>query len=669
LERELRPIQFAIYKEKEMVDFRRWITALAVLALFVGLAGAQVPGGGSANGSLICSATVAVPPALRAEGMTEVIGDILISCSGGGALAAGSTIPTANVTVSLGTNVTSRLLGIGGVSNASEALLIIDEAGASVAKGGTLVPLVPGFGPDAPQTLCSTPQVGAGIGGCAEFANTVNGYPVAVSVAGGTTPAANVFSGLASGNQVTFEGIPILAPVSASTQRTFRITNVRANVSGLGGGGLAGTTQLLASISISGSTSVPINNPVQIAGFIQAGLTTVLRNTNNTGNQSSGGAGFNQCNGLSSPSGVAILQYTENFGTAFKTRVQPTAAYNGQSGSPVQNVPGQIYNSESNFVYTGAAGNGWTAGLADYGTRLKAVFNNIPAGVRIFVSVTNLAVNTTSPNTAAPTATSSSSYAVLVSSEAAPDSNGFLPVLTQTTGVNGTPATTGIVELPQSGGSATAVWEVVNTNPNQQETLQFGVWTQYAASVATNSPAPGTATVNMSYAPTPTVPFSSSAGSAASSSLTIPRFADTSTAKNLLAVNICQTLLLFPSVTNQSGFDTGIAIANTSQDPIGTSTQAGTCTLTWYDGTGKEPAVTTGSIAAGTVYTTLASTSAAGFQGYMFALCNFQFAHGFAFISDLGARNLAMGYLALIINNNSNSNNRNQTITTESANQ
>jgi len=213
-----------------MVDFRRWITALAVLALFVGLAGAQVPGGGSANGSLICSATVAVPPALRAEGMTEVIGDILISCSGGGALAAGSTIPTANVTVSLGTNVTSRLLGIGGVSNASEALLIIDEAGASVAKGGTLVPLVPGFGPDAPQTLCSTPQVGAGIGGCAEFANTVNGYPVAVSVAGGTTPAANVFSGLASGNQVTFEGIPILAPVSASTQRTFRITNVRANV-------------------------------------------------------------------------------------------------------------------------------------------------------------------------------------------------------------------------------------------------------------------------------------------------------------------------------------------------------------------------------------------------------------------------------------------------------
>jgi hypothetical protein len=35
----------------------------------------------------------------------------------------------------------------------------------------------------------------------------------------------------------------------------------------------------------------------------------------------------------------------------------------------------------------------------------------------------------------------------------------------------------------------------------------------------------------------------------------------------------------------------------------------------------------------------------------MFALCNFQFGHGFAFISDVGARNLAMGYLALVVVN------------------
>jgi hypothetical protein len=33
----------------------------------------------------------------------------------------------------------------------------------------------------------------------------------------------------------------------------------------------------------------------------------------------------------------------------------------------------------------------------------------------------------------------------------------------------------------------------------------------------------------------------------------------------------------------------------------------------------------------------------------MIAVCGFQYAHGFAFISDIGARNLAMGYLALVV--------------------
>jgi len=644
-----------------MVDFRRWITALAVLAIFVGLAGAQVPGNGVQNGALTCAANVAVPPAIRAEGMTENIGDILIACTGGGAQPVGNPLPTVNITVSLGTNVTSRLLGNNGATNSSEALLIINEAGASTRVGGPLVPLLPNFGPDAPQTLCNNSAVGAGLNGCTEYANTINGYQVATvspSPAGTGTAGPTVFQGLVTGNQVTFNGIPVLAPVSAGVATTYRITNIRANASGLGGGGLSGTTQLLASISISGSTSLPVNNPVLIAGFIQAGLTVAYQNNNNTGGLSSGGFGITQCNSFNSsgsPSGGAVIQFKENFGTAFKTRVQPTSATpgSGQLGAPpaAQNIPGTIYNSESGFIYTGT-NTSVPAGLADYGTRLKAAFNNIPAGVRIFVSTVNIATNTSGANAlgTAPAGNSTSSYAVLVASEAAPDANGFPPVLSSTTGVNGSPATLGLTELPVSGGSAIAVWEVINTNPSALETFQFAIFAQTSANVPNNSPAPGTGTINLSFAPTPTIPFSATAGSAASGSLTIPRFADTSTARNLVNVAICQTLLLFPFVTNQSGFDTGIAIANTSQDPVGTQTQAGTCTLTWYDGTGKTPALTTGSIAAGTVYTTLASTSASGFQGYMFALCNFQYAHGFAFVSDIGARNLAMGYLALVVN-------------------
>jgi hypothetical protein len=588
--------------------------------------------------------------------MTELIGDIVIACSGGTATPASGAIPTANFTVSLGTNVTSRLLGNNGASNSSEALLLIDEPGAT-----TLGSPVTGFGPSAGQVLCSTPLVGAGPGGCTQVAATAaNGVQVAVptasagcTVGAGCVAGANVFQGLVTANQVTFQGVPILAPVSSGVTRIFRITNVRANVAGLGGGGLPGTTQLLASVSISGSTSVPINNPVQIAGFIQNGLSVTFRNANNSSGLSSGGTGFNQCN-TTTTGGVAILQYQENFGTAFKTRVAPTSAYTGQAGSlpAIQNVPGSIYNSESGFITSvaGLTNGGAVAGLADYGTRLKAVFSNIPAGVRIFVSTTNLASNTTSPNTAAPVGnTNTNSYAVLINGEASPDANGFPPVLSPTTSVNS--SATGLYEIPVVGGSATAVWEVINTNPFTNETFNFGVWTSYTANPGNNSPPPGTALVNASYAPTPPVPFSASAGAQASASLTIPRFADTSTARNVLVVNICQTLLLFPFVTNTTGFDTGIAIANTSTDPVGTAAQNGACVLSWYDGNGKTPNVNTGNIATGTVYTTLASTSAAGFQGYMMALCNFQYAHGFAFISDIGARNLAMGYLALVVNN------------------
>ena len=60
-----------------MVAFRRVITALAVLALFTGLASAQV--GGSGQSQLTCSTNVAVTPQLRGEGFTEQTSDITIS--------------------------------------------------------------------------------------------------------------------------------------------------------------------------------------------------------------------------------------------------------------------------------------------------------------------------------------------------------------------------------------------------------------------------------------------------------------------------------------------------------------------------------------------------------------------------------------------------------------
>jgi len=43
------------------------------------------------------------------------------------------------------------------------------------------------------------------------------------------------------------------------------------------------------------------------------------------------------------------------------------------------------------------------------------------------------------------------------------------------------------------------------------------------------------------------------------------------------------------------------------------------------------------------------SSQRPGFQGYMMVGCDFQFAHGYAFISDFGGQKLAQGYQALVL--------------------
>jgi len=669
---------FAIYKEKEMVDFRRWIIVVAALALFAGLAGAQVPGGNI--GPLQCTASVAVPPQLRTEGLTELIGDIVLACTGGSPLPSGSTVPTANITVSLGTNVTSRILTTGSTQggitqNISEALLLIDEPGSGIPLPANQTGLSiggQGIGPAAGQNPClvqnAYPVQGAGPGGCVQTVNNLvvpgtGGGTIPVMSGGTGVPPANMYLGAVTSNQVTFNGIPILPPVTSGATRVFRMTNIRANVNGLGGGLLSGITQLVASVAISGSTALPVNNPVIVAGFIQPGLTTSVSQASHS---------FLQCIN-ETLTGTALLKFSENFGTAFKTRVAPIGVNtNGQTGTPtaLQNIPGTMYNSESGFVIPlanfGTNIGGFVSGvsqigLADYGTRLKAVFNNIPAGVRIFVTVTNVSA-LTGANTVQPAGNSTTSYAQLVNGEITPDGNGSVPALLPTTSTNSN--ATALVEVLQSNGSATAVWEVINTNPAALEGFTFGVYTTYVANQNQGIPAIGTITVNQSYAPTPgpstfTASGNPGGGAAASGTLTIPRFADTSTARNLLTIQLCQTLLLFPFITNTNGFDTGIAISNTTTDPIGTAPQAGICKLTYYDGTGKQPPTGINGtdltkeapVATGTSAVNLISVLAPNFQGYMFAQCNFQLAHGFAFISDLGARNLAMGYLALVVNN------------------
>jgi hypothetical protein len=640
-----------------MADFRKWILALSVLALvftFTGVARAQggVTGLGTA---LTCQAGTAVPPQIRTEGYTELVGDITLTCTGGTAPAAGQPVPLANVVVNLQGTITSRLIG-----NGSEALLLIDEPGAA---GSGLT----GVGPNENQNLCPTPLTG-----CQAWVGTVTiGTNTGVDIVNGptsTTPAPNVYQGVTSGSQVTFFGVPILAPVTTGIDRILRITNLRVNANGITGGG-SGFQSVLAQISVN-NVQVSVTNPTVTVGYIQQSFAGSFRNGANTAAVST--VNEFQCEPQTNIQ-VATLRFSELFGTAFKTRVNGGGAgYPATtSAAAIQNIPGAIYNSESGFIsdFSGSAtpgpledtvgGNTFIAGLADYGTRLKAVFSNIPTGVSVYVSTVNLigtdgtagAPSSTGDNFAT---TGSPEYAYLVNTETGIDPQ---TIVTATLGSEW------LLPVSSTGGSQ-AVWEVVQALPNAIENYDFGVYITFP----NNIPQTSGISATLSYSPTPTAPFSATAAGLASNSLTIPRFAisATSSPSNFLNINLCNTALLFPYVTTVTGFDTGISIANTTMDPFNTVNQAGTCTMYWYGGppgatvAATNPNPTTlgaggvGSsvpIISGTTALTQASQSITGsWSGYMIALCNFQYAHGYAVVTDVGVRNIMASYLALVIN-------------------
>jgi hypothetical protein len=122
------------------------------------------------------------------------------------------------------------------------------------------------------------------------------------------------------------------------------------------------------------------------------------------------------------------------------------------------------------------------------------------------------------------------------------------------------------------------------------------------------------------------------------------------------AISLCSTNLLFPFVTSAFGFDTGIAISNTSSDPFLTANSGGTCALNFY-GSGV-PTPSTGVVApggtqaTGTVNSFLLSSVAPNFTGYVIAQCQYQYGHGFAYIINGGVGNpnsTAMGYVAEVL--------------------
>jgi len=174
------------------------------------------------------------------------------------------------------------------------------------------------------------------------------------------------------------------------------------------------------------------------------------------------------------------------------------------------------------------------------------------------------------------------------------------------------------------------------------------------------TPAAGTWTVTAQMGPV--CASALDANSVATAANGYPCFANANAIGPLTLVNVipAQTTMLIPYATVGGGYDTGIAIANTTADPFGTATggaiaQSGTITLDFFPqlaggGAGTPSTLTTsatvqnptgltgadGTLAAGGSWTTLLSgllpkatpPITGSFNGYVFVRTNFLAAHG-----------------------------------------
>ena len=278
---------------------------------------------------------------------------------------------------------------------------------------------------------------------------------------------------------------------------------------------------------------------------------------------------------------------------------------------------------------------------ANSATQIQITMANVPASATVYVPVTLTQGAVLTPTTIA------------------------LAGITPLTGKQFTPVPGNIYGFTPTNGVVTITYTVATAFPTTSLTFPIPVEMTFAANSAA---AQGAVTLAVNYAPT--------AATLTGASAVVPTFVPPSTPSNVGIIATCQTTLLFPYVTNANGFETGIAIANTTTDNLGaTSTAApngtsigapipGTCTVNFYGNQAQPTAATfppTGTVGAWTtasgspspIYadTLSHSSGTTGFTGYAIANCNYPGAHGFAYIVDgFGtSAGTAQGYLGIVI--------------------
>ena len=422
-----------------------------------------------------------------------------------------------------------------------------------------------------------------------------------------TPGAANVVCAVCGGNvAVTFTGntftISFTANVLFAIGDSISVGGVRINASALG----AGVTAARARIFSVGDpiTNLVTYNPTEVpVATLSASLTGLIPTVSPVNT-------ILTCAPTTSPANGSGLVLTG--GAPGPTQIL-APGYMSLTGSEAFAAALALAAQETGFSNTPAA----TAS-----TTIVITINGVPAGFRL-VPVSQLQ--------------STNTGAALAVAPAIPLTFGALPAnVNQTT----------------SGTAITLTYTITGTDNATAESFTFGyhLGTSTGAPVAAGgSTGPITATISIG-------PITTTG---------IVRMAANATPAGTIAnVSDCVTRLEYSWVVNTAGYDTGIAIANTTKDdeaygtgvPNGATAQSGPCVLTGYPAGGGTPiSFTTASIPAGQTlaFTISGTTGFSGFSGYVLAVCNFLNAHSFAFITNgfgsTAGPNLAQGYQALVV--------------------
>lgn len=548
-------------------------------------------------GQIHCSAT-ALAPLVRIEGTSELVGDIAITCEnrgqGRGFVPSGSLVVDLAVSLSVGI---ANQSGFGLGADVTDAVLVVNEKTCLASTSERL------FSDCGANGTVQDPML----------ARRSSASPGLLLWSGVALPIPGAAIGSESARAVPLDNCVGRYGVPGGchpTTTSVRLTNIRVNAAeaGVGSDARSGAIPIEAAVSMSSAGgSVVLEAGTLPVAHAAPGVSALARSVQ-AGRLCSEGEAFGE------------VRIFEGFASAFKAVAGPST----RPGRP----------GWTDDYYPTAAG----AAAQPSPTRLRIGFSGLPEGISI----------------AAPVAP------VCASEDEAAGLRLGLVQGASAIGLGGTVASDGLArDVPltvSEAAEAFAVYQVLAADPSAQEgcRIQFRLNPSDSDGPAIRG---GRVTVDASLAPL---------GPAASSGplRAGPRFvAPGRVPRPSFLVGECGTTLFFPFVTNQTTFDTAVVLVNTSADPLGTRYQPGSCSLTFH-GAGLEgeqsPTVRrTVEIDAGEqVAFRLSSGNAArgvdplpDFQGYLVAQCSFQYAHGFAFVTEQvgGASVLAQGYLAEVV--------------------